>query len=167
MVSKLLEVWKKIPDYENYYEVSNLGNVRTIKGELLKKIDNKGYDIVYLKNKIFNRPIQVHRLVALAFIENKDNKPIVNHIDGNKRNNCVDNLEWVTESENRKHAVATGLINPTYARKEVYQYDLANNFIKKWDSVKDVVDYLGISRQRFNVLFKQNNGIVKNYKWKY
>ena len=68
MVSKLLEVWKKIPDYENYYEVSNLGNVRTIKGELLKKIDNKGYDIVYLKNKIFNRPIQVHRLVALAFI---------------------------------------------------------------------------------------------------
>lgn len=163
----MLEVWKKIPDYENYYEVSNLGQIRNLKGELLKKIDNKGYDVVYLKNKIFNRPIQVHRLVALVFIENKDNKPIVNHKDGNKRNNCVDNLEWVTESENRKHAVATGLINPINARKKINQYDLDNNFIKQWDSVREAVEYLGISRQRFYELFRKNNGIVKKYIWKY
>lgn len=112
-----MEIWKKIKDFDNY-EVSNLGNVKRLesivfqsgrynnyKGRILKQENVKGgYKRVSLsKNNIIKR-FQVHRLVAISFIDNKNNKPCVNHIDGNKSNNNASNLEWVTYSENEKHS---------------------------------------------------------------
>jgi hypothetical protein len=115
----LCEEWRNINDF-NGYEISNFGNVRgkdrfsgkrssIVKGKELKQIVNKrGYpETRFRKNGTHFRVI--HRLVAKAFIPNPDNKSQVNHIDGNKLNNRVDNLEWVSNSENQKHAYSLGL----------------------------------------------------------
>lgn len=124
-----LEIWKDVKDYEGLYQVSNLGNVKSLdrivetknrknylrKGKVQKKsVNSFGYETVGFtvdnKTKIY----RVHRLVALSFIENPENKPQINHIDGNKTNNNVNNLEWCTSSENQIHSVSTGLSNPSY-----------------------------------------------------
>ena len=100
-----MEIWKNV-NLKNYemYEVSSLGNVRR-NGKLLKKgVDRYGYLRVNLCNNNIRKTRTIHRLVALAFIENPNNCLTVNHKDGNKKNNMVENLEWVTSQENTKHA---------------------------------------------------------------
>lgn len=116
-----MEQWKIIEEYPNY-EVSNIGNVRSIdclkrcwkgtcikKGRLLKQTENsKGYYRVNLAKNGKNARALVHRLVATAFIENVENKACVNHIDNNPKNNVVDNLEWCTHKENMDWMKAQG-----------------------------------------------------------
>ncbi|AMW61980.1 hypothetical protein DNAM5_236 [Bacillus phage Vinny] len=95
------------------YSVSSDGEVRNDKtGRILKQGVARGYNIVVLFNNCRGKTLTVHKLVALAFIPNPLNKPQVNHKDGNKLNNSVNNLEWVTKSENQRHAIITGLVNP-------------------------------------------------------
>lgn len=117
------EIWRDIPKYEGYYQVSNLGRVksldrtqitvtgrhRRLKGRILSLNYSQEYTNVELNKDGTHKQWSVHRLVALAFIPNPEHKQTVNHIDGDKRNNCVENLEWVTWSENNKHAHETGL----------------------------------------------------------
>ena len=116
------EVWKDIEGYEGLYQVSTCGNVKSLpkvrrngtgtyiqKERLLKPSNTStGYKKVELYKDGKRKSFKVHRLVAIAFIPNPDNKPEVNHIDGNKINNNIDNLEWVTSSENTIHAYETG-----------------------------------------------------------
>lgn len=113
------EEWRAIPGYEGYYEVSSLGNVRSLDkeikanlvnneyvnrtGRILKQKEVKGYKTVSLCVDYEATTWRVHRLVAMAFIPNPDSKPQVNHIDGNPSNNCVNNLEWCTAKENQWH----------------------------------------------------------------
>lgn len=110
------EIWKDIPIAKNY-EASNLGNIRNKKTKHIIKqmINSKGYSQVslYLKKK---KTIRVHRLVASAFLENKNNYGDINHIDGNKLNNNVDNLEWCTRKENIIHSWKKGLSKPHNTR---------------------------------------------------
>lgn len=98
------EIWKNIEDWATY-EISNLGRVRTIATGLIKKpfVHKKGYLRVQLEISGYKRNLRVHRLVAMAFIPNPDNKPAINHKNFNKGDNNVINLEWVTDEENRKH----------------------------------------------------------------
>lgn len=126
------EIWKDIEGFENMYQVSNLGKVKSLPRTILRKDgkklqikeqilkgskDTKGYIQVELK-KDGKRNIKViHRLVANAFISNKDNKEQVNHIDGNKENNCISNLEWVTCQENIQHAWKNNLNVANYGEK--------------------------------------------------
>ena len=122
------EVWKDVEGYEGLYQVSNFGNIKSlarivhsekrsdykIKEKVLKQSDTTtGYKKVELhKDNEKRKSFKVHRLVAQAFIPNPENKREVNHIDGNKHNNNVNNLEWVTSSENKLHAFEMHL-NPT------------------------------------------------------
>ena len=98
------EIWKAvtIPEY-SLYEVSNFGNVRN-GNRLLKPYINRGYPSVKLYNNKKNKSVRVYRLVAMAFIENPNNYPCINHKDGNKGNTFVENLEWCTYKHNQKHA---------------------------------------------------------------
>jgi len=110
-----IEIWKDIQGYAGIYQVSNIGNVKnTTDIKMLKpqKATN-GYRHVYLS--AFGKAIKffIHRLVASAFIPNPENKKTVNHINGIKHDNRVENLEWNTHSENIKHAFNTGLHVPT------------------------------------------------------
>lgn len=110
------EIWKPVEGWEDRYEVSNLGQVRSLnyhqtgKTKVLKPVtDGKGYLMVGLCRDGTMKWEKVHRLVAVAFVPNPHNKPQVNHIDGNKQKNLDDNLEWTTGSENLKHAYRIGL----------------------------------------------------------
>lgn len=128
----IMEVWKDIKGYEGIYQVSNLGNLKsltriiydkngvnkTIKGKPLKASTTLyGYKTVVFRNGKNKENFRVHRLVAKAFIKNEKDKPYVNHLDGDKTNNKVTNLEWCTNSENMKHAFKTGLKRPSNPNK--------------------------------------------------
>lgn len=120
------EIWRAIDGY-NYYEISDLGNVRS-KDRMIVTIDGKsyikkghqlkpkkhkdGYLFITLTDKKNRRNLYIHRLVAGSFIANEDNKPQVNHINGIKSDNTKINLEWVTDAENSMHAYLTGLYYP-------------------------------------------------------
>lgn len=121
------EIWKDIEGYEGYYQVSNLGKVRSIdryvkhslghvrlaKGKQLSVSNHGDYDTVVLYREGYKpKGFNVHRLVAVAFIPNPENKPEVNHKDGDKSNNIVSNLEWSTYSENTRHAIKHHLFVP-------------------------------------------------------
>lgn len=122
------EIWKDVKGYEGIYKVSNLGRVKSLDRVLIRKDgkkytakgknlkphpDKDGYQIVRLKKpgcKAYTIPI--HRLVGLGFIDNPKNKPYINHKSGIKHQNDVENLEWCTPSENTKHAIENGFIDP-------------------------------------------------------
>ena len=101
--------WKPIPNYENLYEVSNTGEIRSIKPRYKNKqilkagVGSRGYLVVTLCNKNTQKSYNVHRLVAQAFIPNPNNLPCVNHKDENRTNNNVDNLEWCTYKYNNTY----------------------------------------------------------------
>lgn len=117
------EIWRDVEGYKGYYQVSNLGNVlsleRTIttkrgyefkcKAKTLQPTKARGYQTLRLRKNQKYKSFLVHRLVAIAFLPNPEGKKEVNHIDGNKENNRLDNLEWATHQENLIHAYANGL----------------------------------------------------------
>ena len=115
----MAKVWSKIPG--SHYSVSINGEVRNdLTGQIKTPHKNgSGYYDVHLYDNSKSTVHKIHRLVADAFIPNPEDKPCINHIDGNKTNNNVDNLEWVTHSENMKHAYRTGLAkpHPTYGMR--------------------------------------------------
>lgn len=108
------EIWKDIDGYKGKYQISNLGRVKSLKcnRERILKFTtmHKGYHAVSFDNYKNRKTFRVHRLVAQAFIPNPKNKPQVNHIDGNKLNNSINNLEWVSPAENIKHASDNNLL---------------------------------------------------------
>jgi len=126
------------------YEVSNKGKVRNKQTLLILKTYtiNSGYKAIKLNKNGKSKGFTIHRLVATAFIDNPLKLKTVNHKDGNKLNNRVDNLEWMSLSDNIKHAVDTGLSNTEKARevlnevasKRIYQKDKEGNIIAEWDS---------------------------------
>lgn len=99
------EIWKDIKEYESIYQVSNLGRVKRVKtNRVLKAFKNtQGYLLVHLYKNNDSSNHRIHRLLAQAFIPKPENKPEVNHIDEDKTNNIVSNLEWVTSRENINH----------------------------------------------------------------
>ncbi len=192
-----MEEWKRIDGWD-YYEVSNHGRVRSTKRivrwahhgkegiaskqeKLLKQIPR-----VYSKNLTymqvgFHRPgcskiYHVHRLVAKCFLPNPDNKPQVNHIDGDGRNNHVSNLEWVTERENSIHAWRVlkrkvwhkgnmGKRTPT--ARAVIQKTSDGEFVRRWDSGSDAVRAYGFDSGGITRTCQGKQTSHKGFKWEY
>ena len=177
------EAWKDILGYERLYQVSNLGRVKSLdrivqtnnrfsdmnslkRGKFLKpKIKENGYCLVVLSKDGKRKNLLVHRLVAEAFIPNPENKPQVNHKNGIKTDNRIENLEWNSVSENQKHAIKNKLYK--HYTKEVDQYDLQGNYIRTWDSVKSIEKEMSISPSTIwrccTNRYKKGNGFI----WKY
>ena len=164
------EIWKDVP-FDSNYKVSNYGRIfskrtnKILKGELTEK----GYIRVALTE---HKRYLVHCIVAKTFIPNPENKPQVNHIDGNKQNNYVDNLEWCTQSENMRHALKTGLkIMPkgkdVYNARVIYQYDKNNNLIKRWECMSTASQTLKICQGDMARVCKGERKTCGGYIWKY
>lgn len=180
------EQWKAIKGYEGLYEVSNTGKVRslnrfvTTKNGITKKI--KGKELFFTISKLDERghrpraSVQlwknnqavlksVHRLVACAFLVNEENKPTVNHIDGNPLNNHVENLEWATYSENQKHAYANGLTSiginyfPSNSKRVIaINQETGDELIR--DSASQLAREIGVCRSAVTACARKNDELV-------
>jgi hypothetical protein len=166
----MLEIWRDIKNYEGIYEVSNLGRIKSIsrngtikENRILKPNKVMGYSQVGLQKYGTRKYKKIHRLVAEAFIPNPENKKEVNHKDGNKTNNCVDNLEWVTTSENQLHSYYELKNNI----KSVIQLSLNNEIIKEWESIAKVEQELKISNADICKCCKGKRKTAGGYKWRY
>ena len=161
--------WKTINGFSNY-EISNQGEVRNkITNYILKgRLSRSGYLQVNIKRdedgKFINQ--YIHRLVAIYFIDNPENKREVNHKDGNKINNTLDNLEWVTSSENQMHRHSIG-INKT-SNKKIGMFDKDNNLIQEFDSIVTAYKTLNKpSRVNIDNVLQGKQKTAYGYFWKY
>ena len=165
------EIWKDIKNYEGLYIVSNLGNIKSFvrykDGKILKPQKNKkGYLQILLYKNGKPSTKKVHRLVAETFLDNFYDKPQVNHIDGNKENNNVANLEMVTNSENQIHAYKNNLEKPKFKRK-IKQYDKMGNYIQTYEYAINAKNKTGIDESSIIKCCRGKRKTAGNYIWKY
>jgi len=164
---KIEEIWKPVINYEDKYLVSNLGNIKSIKRNkvLSPKVNWDGYLRIQLWRNNKNKYASIHKLVAESFLEKPlGNNIVVNHKNGVKNDNRLENLEWVTQQENIQHAWKNGLASA----KKVNQYSIEGIFIKSFDSVKDACLSLGLNDS--TGIYKTCNGKLQKahgYKWSY
>lgn len=171
-----MEIWQDIQGYENRYQISNFGNIKSIhtykngtKKEIyLNPSTRGGYKYVKLCKNSKGKEYAVHRLVAKYFIPNPDNLPQVNHKDYNRSNNIVDNLEWCTLEYNvlySKDNIAFAVKQSHH--KNIYQYDNRGNLVKIWNLIMDIFRELGLNQRQISDCC---NGKVKTcggYVWSY
>lgn len=168
-----MEIWKDIKDYEGLYQASNLGNIKSVKKNRNLKFINRsdGYYYINLSKKSKVKPTKVHRIIAQTFIENPNNYNIINHIDGNRKNNCISNLEWCTQSHNIKEAYRMGTKKPNKInikkRKKVMQFSVNYQLIKIWDSIKEASKELKIKDSNISLVCKNKRNLAGGFVWKY
>lgn len=170
------EIWENIKGYEGKYQVSNLGNIKSLnyhstkKEKTLKPDCLKGYLRIHLSKRNKRKSFMIHRLVAETFLPDKTNFKsmpyedrnkiklddlLINHKDENTKNNKVDNLEWCTNNYNIRYSQS----------KKILQYDLQGNFIKEWDAVNDIIRETKIAHVCDCCKGKRNH--AGGYIWKY
>lgn len=163
-----MEVWKDVVGYERFYQISNKGNVFSKRlNRLLKLNTNQGYKTLTINVNGSCKFVKVHRLVAIAFIDNPLNKKFVNHINGNKQDNTVENLEWVTSQENNNHAYSIGLNSGLKGEN-------GSNAKLTWDKVRKIrqlkLENSSITRTELSKLMSVHTSTIRkilaNETWK-
>lgn len=171
-------IWKRMlyhgKDLGDYYLVSNTGEIKGVKtGKIRKKnIDHQGYYFVNISlgTRCIRPTIKIHRAVAETFLINVNNYQVINHKDGNKLNNNIENLEWCTQKYNTQHAIQNRLADPGHGRKRVVKIDVnTNEILQIFESIRE-------AQLSFNIL--KNTGTIGDcirgriktaygYKWKF
>lgn len=165
------EIWKHLTD-NTRYEISTFGRIRNNKKILKPKITKKGYLEISLWDGKKHYSKRLHRLVAETFIPKLENKNIINHIDGNKQNNRVENLEWCTQQENIQHAYDNKLkfgvkSEKNVCSKKIEQYSIDNKFVKLWNSSMDIERFYGIDQASIIRCCKNKQKTSMGFVWKY
>lgn len=199
----MYEKWRDIKGYEGLYQISNLGNIKSLtrieytynylKKEKIKRVRKeklissnnnvKRYKIVSLTKNGKTKTFTIHRLVAQTFIPNPENKPQVNHINGIKTDNRVENLEWCSASENIIHAYKNNLLTSSQKQKEaakktikkaakakrrkVYQLTMEGKKIKLWNSMYELYKKYNYSWGTIRKVCIGQQEFAYGYKWKY
>ena len=174
MIEEPFENWLPIPNYEDLYEIDTFGNVRSLRRNIILKpnIDRKGYYKVGLTKDKKQKYYFIHRLVAFTFLPNPNNYPVINHKDGNPKNNYVENLEWCTQRHNIQHAYDTGL------KKGVSAEHKGSNNPKSKLTEEQVLKILEFKKNKisikeafkilnYNISFSCFEQIWYGYNWKY
>lgn len=188
------EIWKDVPGYEGRYRVSSWGRVMSMNFEgrcgprLLKGVINtNGYRVVDLYKQLKPQKWLVHRLVAIAFIPNPDNKPMIDHIDTVRTNNRVENLRWCTLTENQNNPITLMKFSQTSRGRRfseetkkrlseiqkkiqltpVYQLSIDGEIIKEWAGIKMAAEDLGIQRRSISHCCRGRYKTAGGYKWIY
>jgi hypothetical protein len=191
-----MEVWKDIPGFEGKYQISSIGNAKSLAKEIhyktgaiyiqkedrvLKNIlKGTGYWVITPSNGANRKQTHIHRLVAEVFIPNPHNHPHVNHINGIKTDNRVENLEWCTPGENSKHAYRTGLklisekqkafignYSKEFLRRKVLQLDMGGNYISSFISMKEASEQTGAHKAAISACCRGKIKAANNFKFKY
>lgn len=178
----MTDIWKDIAGFEGYYQISNLGSVRSVdriapdttgswgrlrrlKGKLMKTQLLNGYWVVMLYKDSKYRHARVHRLIAEAFIANPENKPHINHINGLRSDNRIENLEWCSHAENMKHCYDIGLrkpIRPEQCPTVKISFEIAEQIRKKRQNGTKNVEL----QKEYGLCKRSITDIVKNRTWK-
>lgn len=176
MASKA-KAWRPVAGYEGLYEVSNTGEIRSIArkgtrgGILTQSASNqKHYAHVLLTKGCKHKTASVHRIVAQAWLLNPEHKEQVNHIDGNKLNNRIENLEWATASENMRHAIRTGLKDMSVAidaKKRKVAAKAGGEIMAIYDSVRDAETATGASNQNIIKVCQGKRKHAGGFEWCY
>lgn len=184
------EEWKPVKGFEGLYEISNKGRLKRVSRDVLDQrgiiqhfpeqlikgtLSVYGYMQTTLRKNRRKINVRIHKLVAEAFIENPNNKPIVDHIDGNKVNNNADNLRWVTNSENIRNENTYPRFREIVVnlRKseciEVYQLDDNYNIIRNFNNAEEAAKFVGCTPSSIRQACKPNHKHykVKGYHWRY
>ena len=160
------EIWKDIVGYEGLYQISNYGNIVSIKNRwgkrgkprnVSKHITKKGYERVALYKEKTQKHFMVHRLVMMAFNPMNGENLEINHKNYIRSDNRLENLEWLTHKDNVRYSKA----------KKINQYDLQSNFIKTWDCIRDVEKELKIDHRQICDCLKGKQKTCHGYIWKY
>lgn len=166
-----LEVWKDIKEYEGIYQVSNFGNVKSLGNSFSRKErflklspQSKGYLTVVLQKNATRKMVLVHRLVAEHFVDNNQSKPQVNHINGDKTCNIVENLEWVSHRENLDHAIKNNLTLKGEENRNSKLKDIdvvkIHSLLQKGTTTKEL-------SESYNVSYSTIDSIKTNRYWKH
>lgn len=169
---QIKEEWRPVVGYEGIYEVSNTGKVNALNyhREKIKKplkiSDEKGYKFVFLYKNGSPQRAQIHRLVAMAFIQNPNNFPVINHKDENPSNNNVENLEWCTQQYNLNYGTRVRRASLKNSKK-VLQFTRDGEFIAQYSSFKDAQEKTGLQYTNISKVCRGLREFCGGYRWKY
>lgn len=173
------EMWKPVRGYEDLYEVSNCGHVKSLsryvnnngtkimhKSRILKPSIRHGYLCVVLRKNDTSKSFSVHRLVAQAFISNPSHYPVINHKDENRQNNNASNLEWCTQRFNCNYGNHNTKISKSLNGRSIAQYSLNGKLLKIWSHIGDA-ERNGFDPSCVSKCCRHVRKTHKGYKWEY